>query len=604
MLKYYSAALFLLLLISCQKKTSSLSAKQHKFEAIGHRGGYSFRYPENTLLSLEEAFKRGVKYCEIDIDATDDNIYVLFHDQPTMYRTSNGVGYIAHIEYNIIENWDFGSWKGSQFKGTKIPTLEEALLLAEKYDAHLYLDTKELKPALLAKALKDTKVNPNRFLPSIYSLEEAKEFRKYCPKSPWVWFGGIPKKVNDENWYKKIKELGCNIYEIYYGKVLDNSIRVQVFKKRIHDIGGKLWVFTSNNQAEIKQLIALGIDGLETDIPREVQLFVDNGKPIKNFPQHRTTANYTFDNQKLLSTGVGSQIRDFGYSNTDELQKVKFGTTALFDISNIDNEVANVIKIPAYDPINGLMLFDNFAPNIDPNLHYNYTLIFDLLLPGTGSHGFISLFQTSPENENDADLFINADDKIGVGKEYFGSIQRNKWYRIAIAVSQKSINIYIDGKFVGKINIKGGRWAVYNNFAGGQDQGFLLFADNDNETSEMYISAIQLRNYTMNNSEIAYLGKPNYIGIPINNTGIYFVDLESDKKYKTIVNWNDKTIDVFIKKEDIGKKVKLTFKLPFGAKSSIKSGSYINLSTNNTDITVTAQDGITKTDWQLRGTIE
>jgi len=505
MIKYYSAALFLLLLTSCQNKTSTLNKTNHKFEAVGHRGGYSFRYPENTLLSLEEAFKRGVKYCEIDIDATDDNVYVLFHDQPTMYRTSNGVGYVSHIEYNKIKNWDFGSWKGSQFKGTKIPTLVEALLLAEKHNAHLYLDTKELKPELLAKALKKANVNPNRFLPSIYSLEEAKAFRKACPNSPWIWFGGIPKKVNDINWYKKIKELGCNIYEIYYGKVLDNSIRAQVFKKRVHEVGGKLWVFTSNNQAEIKKLIALGIDGLETDIPVQVQKYVDNAKPIKNFPEHRTTANYTFDKKDLLGTGVGSQIRNFGYSNSDELQPVKFGTTASFGVSNINNKVANIIKIPAYDPINGLMLFDNFAPNIDPNLHYNYTLMFDLLLPENLKHEFISLFQTSPKNENDADLFINANGKIGVGKEYYGRMQKNKWYRIAIAVSQKSISIYLNGKFKGKIDITGGRWTVYNNFSGGQDQGFLLFSDDDNETSEMYISAIQLRNYTMNNDEIVNL---------------------------------------------------------------------------------------------------
>ncbi|MDO9261535.1 MAG: glycerophosphodiester phosphodiesterase family protein, partial [Flavobacteriaceae bacterium] len=49
-----------------QQKKSSYNYSNCDFQAIGHRG-YSDNYPENTLLSIEESFKRGVKYCEIDV---------------------------------------------------------------------------------------------------------------------------------------------------------------------------------------------------------------------------------------------------------------------------------------------------------------------------------------------------------------------------------------------------------------------------------------------------------------------------------------------------------------------------------------------------------
>ena len=165
-----------------QQKKSLYNFKNCDFQAIGHRG-YSDIYPENTLLSIEESFKRGIKYCEIDVNVTSDNVYVLFHDQPTMYRTSSGQGYVVGSKYADLLKLDVGSWKGSQFEGTKIATLEEALLLAEKYDGYFYLDTKKFRPDLMGKALKTTGVNPKRLMPAIANKKEALEFKKHCPNT-------------------------------------------------------------------------------------------------------------------------------------------------------------------------------------------------------------------------------------------------------------------------------------------------------------------------------------------------------------------------------------------------------------------------------------
>ena len=81
---YLKSFFFLIVFFSANILFSQVNIPKYSysdcdFVAIGHRG-YSDIYPENTLLSIEEAFKRGVKYCEIDINVTYDDVYVLFHD--------------------------------------------------------------------------------------------------------------------------------------------------------------------------------------------------------------------------------------------------------------------------------------------------------------------------------------------------------------------------------------------------------------------------------------------------------------------------------------------------------------------------------------------
>jgi len=567
------------------------------FIAIGHRG-YSDMYPENTLLSLEEAFKRGVKYCEIDINVTSDDVYVLFHDQPTMYRTSNGNGYVVASTYKELLNLDVGSWKGSQFKDLKIATLEEALLLAEKYDAFLYLDTKKDRIDLMAKALQSTKVNPNRLLPSIGDLEEAKLFNSLCPESSFVYFGGIPEDVNDDSWYAEFIALGCKIFETYYTAAIDNTPKFQTFVRKVHEQGAKVWVFTSNNINEIKTIRKNNVDGVESDIAASALKIICEDQILEPSPLKATTGNWNFKNKDLSSTGVGSQFRPLDYMNSNRSQMLQFGTTTSFGIKPINNKAAPIAKVPAFNPKNGLFLFTNFTPDSNEDLHYNYSILMDLYLPKGGASKFINLFQTSPTNANDGDFFIKSGG-LGINNEYHGNLQPETWYRIAIVVSKHSIKKYINGNFVGQNSISSGRWSVYNVFPGGQNQGFLLFSDDDNETSELYLNAVQLRNYTMNDSEIKNLGFPNAQGLAIGNSGIYNVKFQGELR-SSIVNWDRHEIYAFLPKAMNLTAVKAFFDIPFGAKSAINSASSLNLSQGKSvSINVVSQDGYSSSNWTI-----
>lgn len=600
-LKKYLAILNLFLFFqfaNCQQNTPSYNYTNCDFQAIGHRG-YSDIYPENTLLSIEEAFKRGIKYCEIDVNVTSDDVYVLFHDQPTMFRTSNGKGYIVSSTYKELLELDFGSWKGSQFKNTKIATLEEALLLAEKYDAYLYLDTKKFRVDLMGKALQKTKVNPKRLMGAIASIEEAKAYKIHCPNSPFIYFGGMPENPNDDNWYKELVDLGCEIFETYYTFALDDSDeKFKLFVKKVHEHNAKVWVFTSNNLEEITKIRNNNVNGVESDIAPSVMKVLCANQQLNISAINVTTGNWTFSEKNLQSTGVGSQLRPFSYNDENVIQPVIFGTTSSFGINSINSIDSHVIKVPAFNPQNGLFVFTNFTPGIHENLHYNYSLIIDLYIPKSSEGKLISIMQTNPENINDADFFISPKG-LGVSNVYHKELQSETWYRLGIVVSDTTIKKYVNGEYVGENFISGGRWSIYNVFSGGQNQGFNLFADDDNETAELFVSAIQLRNYTISPTEINLLGVANANGIPISNSGIYDVKFEGQLK-ESIVNWDDKEVYVTFPKGVPVSSIKISFKTPYGATSSIKSNTTINLSENRTQlITITAQDGVSKTSWKV-----
>ena len=99
----------------------------------GHRGAKK-EFPENTILSIENAIQNGCKAIEIDIHQTKDSQLVVIHD-PTIDRTSNGRGRVDSYTYQELLEFDFG-------QGQQIPTLFEVLELSKKTQMKLLIELK------------------------------------------------------------------------------------------------------------------------------------------------------------------------------------------------------------------------------------------------------------------------------------------------------------------------------------------------------------------------------------------------------------------------------------------------------------------------------
>lgn len=121
----------------------STSLYYYAFNADGVKGvnhrGYNTVAPENTIPAYKLSVEHGFRFVETDVRMTSDNVPVLLHDA-TINRTSNGEGNISDLTFSQVREYDFGSWKSSEYAGTKIPSLEEFIIFCKRTGIYPYLE--------------------------------------------------------------------------------------------------------------------------------------------------------------------------------------------------------------------------------------------------------------------------------------------------------------------------------------------------------------------------------------------------------------------------------------------------------------------------------
>ena len=117
-----------------------------KCQLQAHRG-VSTDCPENTMAAFRAAVEQGYDIIELDPKFTADNRCVILHDR-TLNRTgrlpdgsqlSEPVA-IASLTYEEARGYDVGLWFGEEFRGEKMPSLEEVLAFACENNIPLKLD--------------------------------------------------------------------------------------------------------------------------------------------------------------------------------------------------------------------------------------------------------------------------------------------------------------------------------------------------------------------------------------------------------------------------------------------------------------------------------
>lgn len=101
-----------------------------------HRG-VSSEYPENTMVAYQAAIEQGYAIIELDPKYTADGKIVMLHDKSIKRtaRDKNGESHDIQISELTLEQareYEYGSWKGQEFKGEQIPTLSDVLDFSEK----------------------------------------------------------------------------------------------------------------------------------------------------------------------------------------------------------------------------------------------------------------------------------------------------------------------------------------------------------------------------------------------------------------------------------------------------------------------------------------
>ncbi|MCZ6785994.1 MAG: glycerophosphoryl diester phosphodiesterase membrane domain-containing protein [Planctomycetota bacterium] len=133
-------------------------------EVTAHRGA-SLDAPENSLSALKKAIEVGADYAEIDVQELADGHIVLIHD--TDLRRIAGLSKnIWEVDLPEIQGLDAGSWFAPEFKGERIPTLDEAIDLVR---GRMRLNI-ELK----------VHGHEKNFVPSVVRIIEKQHFESQC----------------------------------------------------------------------------------------------------------------------------------------------------------------------------------------------------------------------------------------------------------------------------------------------------------------------------------------------------------------------------------------------------------------------------------------
>lgn len=228
-----------------------------------HRGNSS-KYPENTRLAFESAIKVGADGIETDVHLTKDGILVITHDEE-ISRVSSGHGMVKDLTLDELRQFDFGLWKGEEFKGQQIPTLDDLLDLMEGNQMLLNIEIKMgfiLYPGIEEKLYQ--KIKERGFLDRTifssfnhYSLAMLREMDSSA-KTGALYQSGLYKPHN------YAKTFGASALHPYF-MAFDSSLL-----KECHENNLLVNLWTVEHLDQAKAFMTMGIDGIITDYPEEL----------------------------------------------------------------------------------------------------------------------------------------------------------------------------------------------------------------------------------------------------------------------------------------------------------------------------------------------
>ena len=233
------------------------AAKALPKRLCAHRG-FSTVAPENSLPAFGSAVALGANEIEFDLWWTKDGEIVSIHDA-TLDRVSNGKGKVFDHTYEELLKLDFGSKTGKHFAGLKILRFEEILA---KLSCHTIMNIhmkdvgKEWDEAHVKKVLRLIDAYDARahvyFMSSCGPLQD--QLARLAPDIPRCMGYAPGKDIVDEAIKHKCQMV--QLFKPYFDK---SSV------DRAHAAGMRVNVFWSDDPAEAKKFLDMGIDTILTN---------------------------------------------------------------------------------------------------------------------------------------------------------------------------------------------------------------------------------------------------------------------------------------------------------------------------------------------------
>jgi glycerophosphoryl diester phosphodiesterase len=238
---------------------------------FAHRGGRALG-PENTLVAFDLGAAAGADGMELDVHLSRDGRVVVCHD-PTVDRTTDEKGPLAERTAAELAALNatgrYGTdlehvWTGPR---AGIPTLDEVLM---RYpDARVIIEIKDGTEACAAAVVESVRGAHamERVCVGSFSLLAMLAVRAHEPR---MVTGAAPKEGH-RALYRSWLGLSPGPVPYRVFQVPEQAGRLKVvtprFIRAVHKRDISLYVWTVNEEADMRRLFDLGVDGIITDRP-------------------------------------------------------------------------------------------------------------------------------------------------------------------------------------------------------------------------------------------------------------------------------------------------------------------------------------------------
>jgi glycerophosphoryl diester phosphodiesterase len=236
----------------------------------GHRGGADLA-PENTLPAFELALHSDADFIETDLQLTSDGVPVLMHDF-TLDRTTDGTGPVWASTWKQVSALDAGSWYDSAFDGTRVPRLDDLLDIVLPTAKRVILELKGSWTAAQVQPVVDeirSHQLEQRVVLAGFDITSLSAARQAGPEIQRVVI------THDVVGDPAVLAATCGAVAIVTSRKFLLSDPGAV--GRIHDAGLGVLVYTLNSSKTWSEAIALGVDGIITDKPVELDSWLATG---------------------------------------------------------------------------------------------------------------------------------------------------------------------------------------------------------------------------------------------------------------------------------------------------------------------------------------
>jgi len=231
---------------------------------VAYRGA-SQQAPENTIPAIEKALKAGAEIVALDVQCAKGDEPVVFADT-RLDRTTDRSGRVNQLTLKELQSLDAGSWFKAEFKGTKVPSLAEALkAVGAKARLMLTLPAMRADSPLaknVVKALAARKKPADDIL--VFSDSESlKSFREVAPDFAYALALGD----RIEGWVvvAKAEKLGLKIVRPHRAQVNAGFVR------QAHEKNLQVFVHFADEEDEMQELVQLRVDAILTGRPERLK---------------------------------------------------------------------------------------------------------------------------------------------------------------------------------------------------------------------------------------------------------------------------------------------------------------------------------------------